>query len=262
AQTVRIGVVSENETHRALVKLAKEKHGIDVEIRNFTEYTQPNPALDNGDIDMNWFQHIAYLADYNQASGKDLTLIGTTEIIPLPLYSKKYKDVSEFKKGDTVAIPNDTVNQARAINVLVAAGLLKLSNETIRPEPKDIDEAASTVKVQTVAAQQTVNALESVQGAVINNTFSADAGIDTNTALFKDDPKDDSAKPYVNGFAVRREDRDNETYKKIAALYHEQPVLDESAKLSSDTSVPVQLDTAQIDETLKQYQDAIAKQDA
>ena len=105
AQTVRIGVVSENETHRALVKLAKEKHGIDVEIRNFTEYTQPNPALDNGDIDMNWFQHIAYLADYNQASGKDLTLIGTTEIIPLPLYSKKYKDVSEFKKGDTVAIP-------------------------------------------------------------------------------------------------------------------------------------------------------------
>ena len=262
AQTVRIGVVSENETHRALVKLAKEKHGIDVEIRNFTEYTQPNPALDNGDIDMNWFQHIAYLADYNQASGKDLTLIGTTEIIPLPLYSKKYKDVSEFKKGDTVAIPNDTVNQARAINVLVAAGLLKLSNETIRPEVRDIDEAASTVTVQPVAAQQTVNALESVQGAVINNTFSADAGIDTNTALFKDDPEDDSAKPYVNGFAVRREDRDNETYKKIAALYHEQPVLDESAKLSSGTSVPVQLDTAQIDETLKQYQDAIAKQGA
>ena len=239
-----------------------EKHGIDVEIRNFTEYTQPNPALDNGDIDMNWFQHIAYLADYNQASGKDLTLIGTTEIIPLPLYSKKYKDVSEFKKGDTVAIPNDTVNQARAINVLVAAGLLKLSNETIRPEPKDIDEAASTVKVQTVAAQQTVNALESVQGSVINNTFSADAGIDTNTALFKDDPKADSAKPFVNGFAVRREDRDNETYKKIAALYHEQAVLDESAKLSSGTSVPVQLDAAQIDETLKQYQDAIAKQGA
>ncbi|KFC49685.1 hypothetical protein GY12_25935, partial [Micrococcus luteus] len=154
------------------------------------EYTQPNPALDNGDIDMNWFQHIAYLADYNQLA--DVTLIGTTEIIPLPLYSKKYKDVSEFKKGDTVAIPNDTVNQARAINVLVAAGLLKLSNETIRPEPKDIDEAASTVKVQTVAAQQTVNALESVQGSVINNTFSADAGIDTNTALFKDDPKADS----------------------------------------------------------------------
>ena len=154
------------------------------------------------------------------------------------------------------------MNQARAINVLVAAGLLKLSNETIRPEVRDIDEAASTVTVQPVAAQQTVNALESVQGAVINNTFSADAGIDTNTALFKDDPEDDSAKPYVNGFAVRREDRDNETYKKIAALYHEQPVLDESAKLSSGTSVPVQLDTAQIDETLKQYQDAIAKQDA
>ena len=77
-----------------------------------------------------------------------------------------------------------------------------------------------------MAAQQTVNALESVQGAVINNTFSADAGIDTNTALFKDDPQADSAKPFVNGFAVRRADRENETYKKVAALYHEQAALD------------------------------------
>lgn len=262
SQKVIVGVVSENETHRALAKLAKEKHGIDVEIRNFTEYTQPNPALDNGDIDMNWFQHIAYLADYNQSAGKDLTLIGTTEIIPLPLYSKVYDDVSDFQKGDTVAIPNDTVNQARAINVLVEAGLLTLNKETIRPEPRDIDEAASTVKVQPVAAQQTVNALESVQGAVINNTFSADAGIDTNTALYKDDPSADSAKPFVNGFAVRREDLENETYKKIADLYHEQAVLDESAKLSSGTSVPVQLESEEIEETLKQYQDVIAKQGA
>ncbi|MDX2340963.1 MetQ/NlpA family ABC transporter substrate-binding protein [Micrococcus sp. M4NT] len=262
AKKVRIGVVSENETHRLLAKIAKEEHGIDVEIRNFTEYTQPNPALDNGDVDMNWFQHIAYLADYNQASGKDLTLIGTTEIIPLPLYSKKYKDLKEFQKGDAVAIPNDTVNQARAINVLVAAGLLKLKNDTIRPEVRDIDEAASLVKVQPVAAQQTVNALESVAGSIINNTFSADAGIDTTTALFKDDPQADSAKPFVNGFAVRRADRENETYKIVADLYHDERVLAESAKLSSDTSVPVKLDEGQIDETLKQYQDAIAKQGA
>jgi len=262
APKVRIGVVSENETHRLLAKLAKEEHGIEVEIRNFTEYTQPNPALDNGDVDMNWFQHIAYLADYNQASGKDLTLIGTTEIIPLPLYSKKYKDVSEFKKGDVVAIPNDTVNQARAIGVLVAAGLLKLNKETIRAEVRDIDEAASTVKVQPVAAQQTVNALESVQGSIINNTFSADAKLDTNSALFKDDPKDEAAQPFVNGFAVRRADRENETYKKVAALYHDERVLAESAKLSSDTSVPVKLEAAQIDEIQKKYQDAIAKQGA
>lgn len=259
---VRIGVVSENESHRLLAKLAKERHGIDVEIRNFTEYTQPNPALENGDVDMNWFQHIAYLADYNQASGKDLTFIGTTEIIPLPLYSKKYKAVSDFKKGDVVAIPNDTVNQARAIGVLVAAGLLKLKKETIRAEVRDIDEAASTVKVQPVAAQQTVNALESVAGSIINNTFSADAKLDTNSALFKDDPKDDAAKPFVNGFAVRRADRGNETYKKVADLYHDPAVLAEAAKLSSGTSVPVKLDAAQIDDVQKKYQDAIAQQGA
>ncbi|MDY6054633.1 MetQ/NlpA family ABC transporter substrate-binding protein [Micrococcus sp.] len=259
---VRIGVVSEHETHRLLAKIAKEEHGIDVEIRNFTEYNQPNPALHNGDVDMNWFQHIAYLADYNQSSGDDLTMIGTTEIIPLPLYSKKYKDVSEFQKGDVVAIPNDTVNQARGLNVLVAAGLLTLNKETIRPEPRDIDEAASTVTVQPVAPAQTVNALESVAGAIINNNFAADAGIDVNTAVYKDDPQDASAKPYVNGFAVRQADRENETYKKIAALYHDERVLAESAERSSGTSVPVTLDAAQIDETFKQYQDATASQGA
>ena len=232
---ITIGIVGATPVQDAFKEVAAQ-NDVTVEFVDFSDYSQPNPALKSGDIDMNWFQHIAYLADYNQASGKDLTLIGTTEIIPLPLYSKKYKDVSEFKKGDTVAIPNDTVNQARAINVLVAAGLLKLSNETIRPEPKDIDEAASTVKVQTVAAQQTVNALESVQGSVINNTFSADAGIDTNTALFKDDPQADSAKPFVNGFAVRRADRENETYKKVAKLWSDPEVQKSIVKQSGGTA--------------------------
>lgn len=260
SKKVVIGIVGENETNRLLAKIAKEEHGIDVEIRNFTEYTQPNPALDNGDIQMNWFQHIAYLADYNEAAGKDLVMIGTTEIIPLPLYSKKYKDLKEFQKGDTVAVPNDTVNQARAIGVLVAAGLLKLNKETIRPEPQDIDEAASTVKIQPVAAQQTVNALESVEGSIINNDFSADAGIDTNSALYQDDPKQEAAQPFANGFVVRSEDKDNETYKKIAELYHDERVLASDAELSSNTSVPVKFDTAKIEEVLKKYQAAIAAQ--
>lgn len=257
-----IGIVGENETNKLFVELAKKELDLDVEIRNFTEYTQPNPALENGDVQMNWFQHIAYLADYNEASGSDLVMIGSTEIIPLPLYSKKYKDVQDFQKGDTVAIPNDTVNQGRAIGVLVQAGLLTLKNDTIRPEPKDIDESASTVKVQPVAAQQTVNALESVQGAVINNDFSADAGIDTNTALFQDDPSADAAKPFVNGFVVRQEDKDDETYKKLAELYHNQQILDSDAELSSGTSVPVQLEQDEIDRVTEDYQAAIAEQDS
>ncbi|MGJ5591151.1 MetQ/NlpA family ABC transporter substrate-binding protein [Micrococcus lylae] len=255
-----IGIVGENETNKLFVELAKKELDLDVEIRNFTEYTQPNPALENGDIQMNWFQHIAYLADYNEASGSDLVMIGSTEIIPLPLYSKKYKDVEDFQKGDTVAIPNDTVNQGRAIGVLVQAGLVTLKNDTIRPEPKDIDESASTVKVQPVAAQQTVNALESVQGAVINNDFSADAGIDTNTALFQDDPSADAAKPFVNGFVVRQEDKDDETYRKLAELYHNQQILDSDAELSSGTSVPVQLEQDEIDRVTEDYQAAIAEQ--
>ena len=256
--TVRVGVVNENEVHRKLVEVAKQKHGIEVKLVAFTDYTQPNPALTNNDVDLNWFQHIAYLADYNEASGEDLTMIGTTEIIPLPLYSKKRQSVEEFEKGDTVAVPNDTVNQGRALNVLAKAGLITLKSESLRPEIRDVDEAASTVKVQAVSAEQTVNALESVAGAVINNTYSADAGLDPKTALTEDDPKDEAARPFVNGFAVRTKDKDNETYKKVAALYHDEAVLAESAKLSKDTSVAVELSEKEIKDVLTKYQDAIA----
>ena len=119
-----IGVSNEHEAHRELARIAEEEHGYEVDLVNFTDYNQPNPALTNGDLDANWFQHIAFLAEHNVASGDNLQPIAPTEIVPLTLYSNEYDDVSDFGEGDAVAIPNDPVNQGRAINVLVAAGLV------------------------------------------------------------------------------------------------------------------------------------------
>lgn len=254
---IRIGVTAEQETNRLLAQLAEDELGYDVEIVNFDDYNQPNPALSNGDLDANWFQHIAYLANYNVANEDDLSMIGTSEIVPLPLYSETYDSVDEFQEGDEVAIANDEINQARGINVLVASGLVTLQNEVAEPRPSDIDEEASTVSVQPVDAAQTVNALQSVEGSIINNSFSSDAELDPNTALFSDDPNDDEAFPYVNGFVVRAEDRDNEALQEIAALYHDERVLESAAELSEDTSVPVEAELERIDSALKEYEDSL-----
>ena len=107
ANPVKIGVVGASDPYWETYKEAAEKEGIFVDIVDFGEYTQPNPALTEGEIDLNQFQHIVYLAQYNEASGEDLTPIGSTAIYPLGLYSTKYKKVSEIQKGDTIAVPND-----------------------------------------------------------------------------------------------------------------------------------------------------------
>ena len=255
--TIRIGVGAQDDTNREFAELAQEELGIDVEMVNFDDYNQPNPALNTGDIDMNWFQHIAYLANYNVGNDDNLAMIGGTEVVPLALYSEEYSDLDEFEDGDSIAIANDEINQARGINVLVEAGLLELTNDVAEPRPSDIDEEASTVTVEPVNSEQTVNALQSVEGSVINNSFTNDAGIDPNTALFSDDPEADLAFPYINGFVVRDEDREDETLNELAELYHDERILESAAEVSEGTSVPRDPSAEEIQEGLTEYEDSL-----
>lgn len=254
-----IGVANEHEAHRELERIVEEELDYQIELVNFTDYNQPNPALTNGDLDANWFQHIAFLAEHNVASGDNLQPIGATETIPLTLYSDEYDDVAEFSEGDEVAIPNDPVNQGRAINVLVAAGLVELAEESAQPELRHVDEDASTVDLNPVDAAQTVNALQSLAGSVINNNFAQDADLDPlNEGIFADDPSDPSAFPYVNAFAVNEEDIDNEALQEIAAVYHDQRVLDIMDERSNGTSVPATDVTAEdLREALTDYEEAL-----
>lgn len=254
-----IGVSNEHEAHRELARIAEEEYGYEIELVNFTDYNQPNPALSNGDLDANWFQHIAFLAEHNVASGDNLQPIAPTEIVPLTLYSQEYDAIEEFSDGDVVAIPNDPVNQGRAINVLVSAGLIELSEEIAQPEPRHVDEDASTVELQPVDAAQTVNALQSVEGALINNNFAQDAELDPlNDGIYSDDPSDPSAFAYINTFVTTEENLDNEALQNIAALYHDERVLEIMADRSNGTSVPVDDVTAEeLQEALADYEAAL-----
>lgn len=248
--TVTIGVTNEADEYWSILQdLALEK-GIKVELVNFTEYPLPNPALAAGETDLNSFQHLDYLSNHIVATGDDLVPISPTIIVPLPLYSARYDSVEEIPEGAEIAIPNDESNQGRAINVLVSAGLVTLKNDADVPSPADIDESASRVVVTPVSAEQTAAALPSVDGAVINNNFALDAGIDPLSAIYFVDPSDPLSAPYLNVIVARAEDADNPAYQTVAELWHDKRVTDAVLASSKNTAVLVDATAEELQERL------------
>lgn len=249
---VKIGVVGAGDPQWAAFEAAAADEGITIEVVDFADYAQPNPATTEGELDLNQFQHIVYLADYNVSAGEDLTPIGSTAIYPLGLYSTKYDSVKDIAEGDTVAVPNDASNQARALLVLQSAGLVELkSGGTIFSDLADIDEAKSKVKVTALEASLTPTSLPDLAAAVINNDFVEDAGLTFEDAIAKDDPSDPNALPYVNIFATRADDAENETYLRLVEIFQTDPEVQEGLLESSGgTGVSVQTPVADLVESL------------
>ncbi|WP_104118605.1 MetQ/NlpA family ABC transporter substrate-binding protein [Arthrobacter sp. B1805] len=237
-EKVRLGVVGASDPEWAILTDAAAEEGIDLEVVDFAEYTQPNPALTEGDLDLNQFQHLVYLARYNVSSGEELTPVGSTAIYPLGLYSTKHGSVEDIPEGSTVAVPNDESNLARGLLVLQSAGLVVLKDggsafSTI----DDIDEEASKVTVTTLDASLTPTSLPDVAAAIINNDFVQDAGLSFDDAIAKDDPADPAAAAYVNVFASRAGEENNETYLKLVSIYQDtQEVLDAVQETSGGTA--------------------------
>lgn len=251
-ETVKIGVVGKSDPQWTAFEKAAEAEGIDVEIIDFGSYEQPNPALAEGELDLNQFQHIVYLAQYNAASGEDLQPIGATAIYPLGLYSQKYDDVDDIPEGETIAVPDDASNQARALLVLQSAGLIELkSGGTIVSDLADVDTEKSKVKVTALEAALIPTALPDVAAAIINNDFVGDAGLSFDDAIAQDDPSDPNALPYVNIFAARADDADNETYLKLVEIFQtDQAVQDGVLEASGDTAVLLQTPAADLQASL------------
>ncbi|WP_276849465.1 MetQ/NlpA family ABC transporter substrate-binding protein, partial [Corynebacterium pyruviciproducens] len=157
-ETVRIGTTDGSKKAWKVFEDKAKEEGIKLDIQNFGDYSTPNTALSEDQLDVNLFQHIKFLAKYNVGAGDDLTPVGSSEIVPLAIFWKDHTSLDGID-GEGIAIPNDPSNQGRAINVLVQAGLVKLKTDgLITPTPADIDQAASKVKVQPVDAAQTTAA--------------------------------------------------------------------------------------------------------
>ena len=208
---IKVGVAAGPEftVAQAAQKVAKDKYGLEVELITFNDYVVPNEALNQGDIDANAFQHKPYLDEQAKQRGYKLAIIGKTFIYPIAAYSRKIKTIAELKPGSTIVIPNDPTNGGRSLLLLQKNGLLKLrDNVGLLPKVIDITENPKNLKILELEAPQIPRTSddENVSLAIINNTFSSQAGlVPSRDALFVED-KDS---PYVN-LVVSREDNKND----------------------------------------------------
>lgn len=221
-KTVKIGVTGVDSKVWDVVKKEAEKDGIKIEFVEFQDYTAPNNALAEGEIDLNAFQHFAFLDQFKKDHKLKLSVVGTTVFAPLGAYTNKIQDIKDVKKGDTIAIPDDVTNQARALKLLEQAGLLKLSSDFgLFGGPDKIEENKLDLKIKPIDAQQTPRVLEDVAVSIINNGVAARAGLNPkDDPIYLEDADNKDVAPYINVIAAKTEDKDNKTYKKIVELYH------------------------------------------
>jgi D-methionine transport system substrate-binding protein len=219
---VKIGITGEAETviwKPVIEKLANE--GIDAEIINFADYTLLNRALVDGDIDLNAFQHYAYLNNQIADEGFDIVSIGDTYISAMSIYSDKISDIGELKNGDKIAIPNDTVNLGRALSVGQGAGIITLGEPKSEVfELTDIVSNPLNIEFVQVDASQIPSILPDVAAGIINGNYALDFGLSPqNDAIFYDDVSFYPDNRYVNNITARAADSNNPAYLKIVAAY-------------------------------------------
>ena len=180
-KVIKIGVTP--EPHKGIVDAAKpllEKEGYTVEITEFNDYVQPNTAVSEGDLDANFFQHKPYLDEQNSSKNLGLVSVGGVHVEPMGLYSNTIKSLDELKEGATIAIPNDATNEARALKLLAANGLIEIPDGELIT-PKDITKNEKKIEFQELEAASVPRALEDVDAAVINGNYAIPAGFNIST---------------------------------------------------------------------------------
>lgn len=250
---VKIGVNGADGAQWPLLKKKAAKEGIEIKLVEFADYTLPNNALAQGDIHLNAFQHIAFLGQYVTESGHDIIPIGSTIFAPMGLYAEKISDIAELEEGDKIAIPDDPSNQARALLLLESAGLITLADDFgMFGDPSKIAENKLNLEILPMTAQQTPRVLPDVAASVINNGVAGQAGFSpAEDAIFVEDETDENVHPYVNIIAARAEDKDNETYKRIAELYQENDIAEAVKEDTNDGSILVELTQEELDKAFE-----------
>ncbi|MGW6024513.1 MetQ/NlpA family ABC transporter substrate-binding protein [Streptomyces sp. NPDC055099] len=194
-----------------------EKKGLDLRITEFTDYVTPNTALQEGSLDANLYQHTPYLEDFNKSKKTELTPVTEVYLPPMGVYAKKAKDVTELPAGATVAIPNDTTNEGRALQLLASKGVIGLKKGAgSTATPGDITSNPKKLTIKPLEPAQLPRSLEDVEAAVINNNYALDADLSPKKdAILLESSKDN---PYNNVLAVKKGDEDDPRVEKLAEL--------------------------------------------
>ena len=204
-ETVTVG--ASPAPHAEILEAAKDAmaaKGYDLEIVEYVDYVQPNLALESGDLDANYFQHITYLEDFNAERGTHLVSAGSIHYEPFGIYAGKTASLEELADGAQVAVPNDATNEARALLLLEAQGLIKLQDGAgLAATKNDIVENPKNLDIVEIEAAQIPRSLSSVNVAVINGNYAIDAGLSVADALAVEASDSEAAEKYANVVAVQ-----------------------------------------------------------
>ncbi|WP_455921705.1 MetQ/NlpA family ABC transporter substrate-binding protein [Pseudomonas putida] len=248
AAALTMGVANANEKlvvaatpvpHAEILELVKPvlaKEGVDLEIKVFTDYVQPNVQVDQKRLDANYFQTLPYLKNFNEGKGTNLVTVIGVHVEPFGGYSKKIKSLSELKDGATVAIPNEGSNSGRALLLLQKAGLITLKDpKNALATPKDIAENPKHLKFKELESAMLPRALDQVDLDMINTNYALDAGLNPAKDALVIEGADS---PYVNYLVARPDNKDSDAIKKLAAALTSPEVKEFIAKKYNGAVLP------------------------
>ena len=219
SENVTIKVGASITPHSEILEQAKPilaEQGVKLEIVQIEDVVTPNTGLAEGSLDANFFQHQPYLNDFNQENGTDLVSVGAVHYEPFGIYAGKTKNLADLPDGATVAVPNNTTNEARALLLLQQEGIITLKDGVdIRATIQDIAENPKNLKFEEIAPEQLVNALPDVEIAVINGNYAIEGGLKVKDALAIESDQGVAAKTYENILVVQKKDENNEAIKKL-----------------------------------------------
>ena len=200
--------------HAEILEVAKEilaEQGITLEIKEFSDYVQPNLVTENGEVDANYFQHTPYLESFNEENGTHLISVGAIHYEPFGIYPGKSDDLANIADGATIAVPNDTTNEARALQLLAAQGIITVREGAgLTATVNDIEENPHNVKIQEIEAAQLPRTVQDVDFAVINGNFAMEAGFSVGKdALATEDASSEAAQTYANVLVVKEGNENN-----------------------------------------------------
>lgn len=218
-----IKVAASATPHAIILEEAKtllKKQGWDLEIKVFDDYVQPNNVVESGEFDANYFQHIPYLENFNKEKGTHLVNAGGIHYEPFGIYPGTEKKLDELKEGDTIAVPNDTTNEARALLLLQDNGIIKLKDGAgLEATVKDIAENPKNIKIQELEAAQVSRVKDEVAFVVLNGNYALEAGYSVEKDSIAYEKSDsEAAKTYVNVIAVKEGNENNEGIKALISV--------------------------------------------
>ena len=222
AESVDIKIGATPSPHAEILEAVKDDlaaAGINVEVVVYNDYVQPNLAVDQGELQANYFQHQPYLDDFNAENNTHVTSVGAIHYEPFGIYAGKSSDLSAVADGAQIAVPNDTTNEARALQLLQANGIITLKDGVgLTATKQDIVENPHNVEILEVEAAQIPRSVESVDFACMNGNYAIDAGFKPSDALAQEDPDSEAAQTYANVIAVSEADADSEWAKKLVEV--------------------------------------------